>query len=34
MTFGYSLDELKAGERPSRSEKAKRTEEVEDLLNT
>ncbi|WP_294750560.1 M15 family metallopeptidase [uncultured Exiguobacterium sp.] len=34
MTFGYSLDELKTGERPSRSEKAKRTDEVEDLLNT
>ncbi|MGX8176284.1 M15 family metallopeptidase [Exiguobacterium artemiae] len=33
MTFGYSLDELQAGERPNRQEKAKRTEEIEKLLN-
>ena len=32
MTFGYSLDELQAGERPSRQEKANRTEEIETLL--
>lgn len=32
MTFGYSLDDLQAGERPSRQEKANRTEEIETLL--
>ena len=34
MTFGYSLADLKEGDRPSRSEKAKRTDEIEDLLNS
>ncbi|AFS70788.1 MULTISPECIES: M15 family metallopeptidase [Exiguobacterium] len=33
MTFGYSLDELQDDERPSRQEKANRTEEIETLLN-